>query len=96
MRGFDERLRLWINAPDVMLPDKRDKEAAVDALNRLKGWLSEFPFVSPLDLSAGARRGADGGAAGKSKGCARFPCQQAEQWGRRFGTVRILAHRPDR
>ena len=29
MRGFDERLGLWINAPDVMLPDKRDKEAAV-------------------------------------------------------------------
>jgi len=50
-RGFDEQLRMWINAPAVILPELLDKEAARSALKRLKSWLSEFAFVSDLDIS---------------------------------------------
>jgi putative DNA primase/helicase len=51
-RGFDAQLRVWINCPDVKLPEVIDREAAMAALERLKNdWLGEFSFVSELDRS---------------------------------------------
>ena len=52
--GFDPELQMWINAPRLLLPEVLDKAAARAALKRLKeNWLSEFAFVSDLDLSVG-------------------------------------------
>jgi hypothetical protein len=51
-RGFDRQLGIWMDAPDVKVPEVCDKAAAQRALDYLKDWLSEFPFASEIDRSA--------------------------------------------
>ena len=49
--GFHAQFGKWLLCPKVELPANPDKAAATLALERLKTWLREFPFESPLDLA---------------------------------------------
>jgi hypothetical protein len=50
--GYDPISKMWITAPDILLPERPTRTDALKALEYLRGWLSEFAFTDERSAAA--------------------------------------------